>query len=292
MVRSLSSAAALALFVVILGPLCSVAVAQSQEEQEAPFLLTLKGSSVIVNYTPGGLDRAYHIQARLQLLAADFSKDVKNPLRLRVFVLNRDEWARFGFGVPYGLPGRIRGSTLAVPWMGDEGTVQLWTQIQGFPPPPLRGIPLKGTAEQAATLALTDLLTEVEAARLLMSMGGVRGEKPWVHQVLAHLVARGAFQRYEGPRMPQIDAFFDGLGRGERQIPLERYAGGLDLRTLLWFESSFQDGARRVLANGKRNEASAIVKMVRKSGGMLTERALLERHPELRTWLVETFGED
>ena len=122
-------------------------------------------------------------------------------------------------------------------------------------------------------------------------MGGVRGEVPWVHQVLANLVARSAFQRYEGPRMPQIDDFFDALGPGGGPIPLERYAAGLDLETLLWFESRFQDGARRILASGKRNEGPAIVKMARKAGGLLTERALLERHPELRVWLAEAFGE-
>jgi len=280
----------LALVIVALGPLREAIAAAPQEEPRAPFLLTLKGNAVVVNYTPGGLDRAYHIKARLDLLTTDFSKLVKNPLRLRVFVLTRDEWAQFGFGLPYGLPGRIRGSTLAVPWMGDEGTVQLWTGIQGFPPPPLPGIPMRGTAEEAATLALADLLTEVEAARILITMGGVRGEVPWVHQVLAHLVARSAFERYEGPRMPQIDAFFDGLGPGEDPIPLERYTAGLDLQTLLWFEARFQDGARRILASGKRNEAAAIVKMARKAGGLLTEQALLERHPELRNWLVESFG--
>jgi hypothetical protein len=271
----------------------TIAVAVSaapQQEKPPPFLLTLKGETVLVNYTPGGLDRAYHVQQRLQLLAEDFVKVVKNPLRLRVFVLNRDEWNEFGFGLPFGLPGRIRMSTLAVPWLGDEGTIELWTRILGAPPPPLAGIPLKGTAEEATTLAYSDLLTEVEAARVLMTMGGVRGEKPWVHQVLVHVLARDAFLRYEQARMGEIDGFFQSLGRSAPMAPLERYAEGLDLETLLWFESRFQDGARRVLENGKRNEVREIVKMTRKAGGMLSEKALLERHPQLISWLAESFG--
>jgi hypothetical protein len=264
--------------------------ATPQESQPPPFLLTLKGASVIVNYTPGGLDRAYHVQRRLELLVEDFTKSVKNPLRLRVFVLNRDEWSEFGFGLPFGLPGRIRASTLAVPWLGDEGTIELWTRIMGSPPPPLPGIPMRGTAEEATTLAYSDLLTEVEAARALMTMGGVRGEIPWVHQVLAHLLARDAFIRYEGPRLAEIDGFFADLGRSQPIAPLERYVEGLDLETLLWFESRFQDGARRVLENGKRNEAREIIKMARKAGGTLTEGALLGRHPQLIGWLAEAFG--
>ena len=236
-----------------------------QDEAPPPFLLTLRGNYVVVNYTPGGLDRAYHIKMRLDLLAADFSKWVGTPIRLRVFVLTRDEWGQFGFGVPDGLPGRIRGSTLAVPWAGDAGTIDLWTEIQGDPPPPLVGTPMRGTAEEAATMALADLLTEVEAARILLTMGSVRGEVPWVHQILPHLVARAAFVRYEGPRLPEIDDFFAGLGGGDRQVSLERYTGGLDLPTLLWFESRFQDGARLILENGKRNEVREIIKQARKA---------------------------
>lgn len=291
MSRTARPSHALVVALILVGSSSSAVFARPQGDAPPPFLLTLRGGSVVVNYTPGGLDRAYHVKARFELLASDFSKWVRNPIRLRVFVLTRDEWSQFGFGVPYGLPGRIRGETLAVPWAGDDGTVRLWTEIRGEPPPPLPGIPLRGTAEEAATLAMADLLTEVEAVRILLTAGGLRGEQPWVHQLLAHLVARAAFARYEGPRLPEIDAFFAGLGTGERSIALDRYTEGLDLATLLWFESRFQEGARLVLENGKRNEVAEIIKRTRKAGGLLTEAELLERHPQLRGWLDESFSE-
>lgn len=263
----------------------------SPQSSQQPFLLALRGKTVVLNYTPGALDRAVHLQRRLELLGNDFARWAGAAAQLRVFVLSREEWAKFGFLLPYGLPGRIGGNTLAVPSFGDAGTVELWTQIRGFAPPPLPGIPMKGTAEEAASLALSDLLMEVEAARVLLSVGAVRGEVAWLHQVLAHLLARTAFERYEETRMPEINAFFDSLGVGvQGSLPLDRYAQGLDLETFLWFESCFQDGARVVMESAKGNQAKALVKRARKSGGVLTETVFFERYPEMRAWLAKTFA--
>jgi hypothetical protein len=262
----------------------------TSQEGQAPFLLVLKGQAAFVNYTPGALDRATHIQRRIELLAVEFSRKVKLPLRVRIFVLNRDEWAQFGFGVPYGIPGRIRGTTLAVPSLGDQGTVDLWTGILGVEVPPLPGIPMKGSAVEATTLAMADLLTEVEATRLLLSSAGLRGETPWVHQVLAHLVARIAFVRFEEVRMPEIDAFFEAIGPGTSKYPLERYSQGLDLETLLWFESRFSRGARVVFESArKKNELRKFLRSTLESGGLLTEEALLAKYPALTGWLEESF---
>ena len=266
-------------------------IGAAPQEGPAPFLLALKGKATVVNYTPGALDRAAHIQRRIELLAVDFSKQVKQQLRVRIFILSRDEWSQVGFALPYGLPGRIRGTTLAVPALGDAGTVSLWTGILGSPPPPLPGIPLKGTAEEASTLAMADLLTEVEAARLLLSAAGIRGDEVWVHQVLAHMVARMAFKSYEEPRLGEINAFFERLARGSERYALGRYSQGLDLATLLWFESRFHRGSRVLLEGDHKNGGRAILKLAMKHGGLVTAQAMLERHPELRDWLAEAFGE-
>lgn len=258
---------------------------------ERPFLLTLRGDIATLNYTPGSLDRAVHVQQRLELLGHDFSRWAEHGAKLRVFVLSRDEWARFGFLLPYGLPGRIGDNTLAVPSYGDEETVRLWAEIRGEPLEPLPGRPLKGTAVEAAGLALSDLMMEVEAVRVLLASAGLRGESQWLHQVLAHLVARTAFQRYEEPRLPQIDAFFASLGRRvTAKLPVERYAPGLDLEDFLWFESRFYDGARRLMESGKKSDAKALLKRARKNDGMLTTAAFFELCPHMRGWLPETFS--
>lgn len=266
------------------------AAPEATETQERPFLLALRGNVVTINYTPGALDRAVHVQRRLELLAYDFSRWTGVEVKLRVFVLSRDEWTKFGFMLPYGLPGRIGESTLAVPSYGDATTVELWNRIRGVPLVPLPGIPLKGTAEEAASLALSDLMMEVEAARVLLSIGGVRGETPWLHQILAHLLARAAFERYEAPRMSEIDALFASLGQQvPAPLPIERYAPGLDLDSFLWFESRFNDGARTVMESGKKNETKALIKQAMKSSRALTQQAFFDLHPEMRHWLADTF---
>jgi hypothetical protein len=269
--------------------LALVPLGGTSQEAPPPFLLVLKGQAAYVNYTPGALDRAIHIQRRIELVAVDFSKLTKMQIRVRVFVLSRDEWGQFGFGLPYGLPGRIRGTTLAVASLGDPGTVSLWTDILGVAPPPLPGIPIKGTAQEASTLAMGDLLTQVETARILLSSGGIRGEVGWVQQVLAHLVARVAFERYESARLENINNFFAQLGQGASGHTLAQYSQGLDLKTLLWFESRFHQGARLVLEGGKKNEGRELFKAAVKNGGLVTEQMMLERYPQLRVWLDEAF---
>ncbi len=284
-----------AALVAIVGLFCTGSPAPAQDAQppqgQQPFLLALRGQTVFINYTPGALDRAVHVQRRLELVGHDFQRWAATEVRLRVFVLTRDEWAQFGLHLPFGLPGRAPGGTLAVPSYGDSGTVELWTNIRGVPPPPLSGIPMKGTAVEASSLALSDLLMEVEAARVLLSIGGIRGESVWVHQVLAHLLARTAFTLYEHGRLPEITAFFDSL-QGPRTEPLslDRYAAGLDLETLLWFESRFQDGARVLMEATKKNEAKTLIRLARKNGGLLTEAALLELSPDMRAWRDSAFA--
>jgi hypothetical protein len=274
------------------GLLCSLlAASQPSIAQEAqPFLLALRGQSVIINYTPGALDRAVHVQRRLELVANDFARWSGTRSRLRVFILSRDEWGQVGFHAPFGIPGHIPDATLAVPSYGDAGTVELWTRVRGVELAPLPGTPIKGTAQEAASLALSDLLMEVEAARVLLSVAQLRGESPWLHQVLAHLIARQAFETYETARMPEITAFFDSLaGRVRSPLALDRYTPGLDLETLLWFESRFQDGAREVMASGGRNQAKQLVKRAGKTGGVLTEADFFARFPEMRDWLARSF---
>ena len=267
------------------------AAPQSPEASDRPFLLTLRGEIATVNYTPGSLDRAVHVQRRLELLARDVGRWTGTPVRLRVFVLSREEWGKFGFLLPYGLPGRIGVDTLAVPAAGDSETVRLWTDICGAPLEPLPGRPLKGTAVEAASLALSDLLMEVEAARLLLALTGFEAEWPWLHQVTAHLLARAAFERYEEGRLPQIDELFARLGHGVAEpLPIERYAPGLDLETFLWFESRFYDGARHVMASGGKNEARSLLKRVRKASGTLSETTFYELFPDLRDWRATAFA--
>lgn len=279
-----------AAFVALIGGgICQV---RAQTGGGQPFLLTLPGDAVVVNYAPGSLDRAYHVQQRLELLVGDASRWSGERLRLRVFVLGRAEWSEMGVGLPYGLPARLPGDVLAVPAAGDDGTVALWTRLRGAPPPALPGRPLAGTPQEAASLALSDLLTEIEAARTLLALARLRGETPWVHQVMAHLLALSAFERYERARLDEIGRFFSDLGRQVSETPaLERYTEGLDLATLLWFESRFHAGARRVLDDGKKNEAKVVLKLARKNGGVLRRAALLERYPALADWLRSSFAE-
>ena len=91
--------------------------------------------------------------------------------------------------------------------------------------------------------------------------------------------------------MAEIDEFFDSLAGGlATPLPLNRYAAGLELETLLWFESRFQDGARELMGSSKKNEIRVLIKQAAKNGGALSESAFFELYPEMRGWLERTFA--
>ena len=119
----------------------------------------------------------------------------------------------------------------------------------------------------------------------------MRGEVLWLHQVLAHLVARTAFENYEAGRLPKIDGFFDSLSaKVPERLALDQYAPGLDLDSYLWFESRFHEGARLVMQSTKKNEAKVLLKEAKKSSLAVSEEAFLESFPDMRTWLAESFA--
>ena len=107
-------------------------------------------------------------------------------------------------------------------------------------------MPVRGTAEEAASLVPSDLLAQVEAARAGFYATGMRTTAPWVEDLVVHLVALAAFERNEAGRMPQVDAFFELLIRRGQAEPSKAPAL-LDPNRLV---SSITDTRQRLAAEG------------------------------------------
>src|SRR5688572_26625519 len=131
-------------------------------------LLNLRGARSQLRYTPGALDRAAHVQARLDTLAADFANWSGKRFALQGYVLGPEDWAAADMTAAYGLPERTGPGTVAVPAWGDERTVALWRDLLGGALPWGSGLPVRGTPEEAASLALSDLLLQSALAKLFL----------------------------------------------------------------------------------------------------------------------------
>lgn len=256
------------------------------------FLLRLAGDRTEIRYAPGALDRAANLQTRLEMTARFYRKWTKIEIAPHIFVLTHDNWREAGYGVAYGLPIRIGAQGLAVPALGDDETVALWTALLDGHLPVVDGFLFRGTAQEAASLVLADVLVQRAAGEMLVDRMDIRFEQPWMRELAVHLVTQAVQARIEPGRVPVLDALY--LMLAQRHLPgtesVRDYRPDLPLADWLWFESQFHVGARLVVARaGDKDAVKALRSLVKKGGGSLTLDGLLRRFEDLRDWLHQSF---
>ena len=249
-------------------------------------LPSLSGSSAIVHYVPGYLDRANHVLRRVDLLASDLAKRGRKPLPLVAVVVPRELWEGASLGRPYGLPVAVSAMTIMVPAEGDQTVAEQWKRWLGSDLPALRGHPLRGTPEGASALAIADLFLQREIAGLFALRHGLVGEDPWIRGVFSHLVALVVFDRYEASRMQEIEMVYRRL---ESQIPLALAGEEPSVRPVeSWLHSQaeyFATALSIYRAHGSR-ALRRVLKEARRGDGNLDSRRLVRLFPELSKWLA------
>lgn len=256
------------------------------------FLLELPGDLVPIRYTPGSLDRAVAVQDQLGDLVEDFKSWSRAKSAVVVLLLSRDEWQGAGLESKYGVPEPAGGLGLAMSAFGDDDTVELWKGLLGTRLPTQADQPNLGTPEQAASLAVGDLIALVDAARICLLAGGITGDQPWVNGVMAHIVALSVVMGRAEMRLPEMRMVFSALatnGGGPGAYPLAAAIKPPSLSARLWFEGQYFGAASLVAGEEGKAPAKAVLKQVRKDGGQVRAADLLARYPELGTWLNSSF---
>lgn len=255
------------------------------------FLLTLPGERVEVHYTPGSLDRAARLQTRLQLVTRTFSRKADHDLSVVVFMLSREEWEQAGYPVPYGLPVRVGLQGLAVPAAGDDGTVALWTGLLQGGLPQVRGLPLRGTPEQASTMVMADLMSQLLVSEILVDTAGMVGDAPWVRGLMTHASFLYGIRQHDLGRMGDLDVMYRRLAESseKRHWSARDYGPNLELEEWMWFQAAFHFGAQAILEEEGKGTLGKLEKLSRKKEG-LSGDALLLRYEALNEWFQTTFS--
>lgn len=251
----------------------ALVLAPAPAAAQSDFLLALAGPPVTVRYTPGALDRADHVQRRFTLLVAETGRKQLNLQLIEVELRDEDQWRRLGLPEPFGLAAITAAGTLALPAWGSDSTVSLWRRLLGGRLPTVGGTPLRGSAEEAASLTAVDLAGQVEAARLVLARLGLTGSEPWVDDLLACALAVSAIQRHEPARWPEARHLFASLAAAPDAATDER----------LW-RLRLAAAAERIGAEAGKQPVRPLFKLARKGRGPLAAATLLERYPWLRAW--------
>ena len=259
---------------------------------DLPLLLDLPGDLAPVRYTPGALDRAAAVQARFELLCAEFARTRFQATAIVIYVLSPEDWAAAGLTSAYGDPVALGTDALVVPAWADAEMVARVRGWLGGEIPQSIGLPLLATREEAGALGVSDILAQIAAGRLLAKRARLAGDRAWIAPVMEHVVARLAWDRFEPGRMREIAALLDGMAARESRPgghALTEWSENLPLPGRAWFETRFLRGADLIVTTrGSR----ATRRMLNKSiVGVepLTEAMLLKEVPALAGWLATSF---
>lgn len=258
-----------------------------------PEYLLLPGRAVDLRYTPDALDRATQAQRRLEEIAATFAAIEGAPVRLGALVLDREAWTKALPGREWGLPAKAGPLVFALPAEGDGETVRRMRARTGGWLPSLAGEPLRGTAEEAASLAVADALLQLGLAREFLGERGLRGAEPWVEALLAQVVARLAWERTDPGQMAGVAGLFDRLaaasGRG-RPLRLSDYRRDSPLDEDLAFQAAFLRGADLFWVEMGERGATRFLKRLLRARLPVGRAALEKEVPGLGAWELEHFA--
>ncbi|MEO8505924.1 MAG: hypothetical protein ABI609_18660 [Acidobacteriota bacterium] len=273
----------------VVAALCLTSPARSaqpgDESRVLADLLRLPSDTAPVLYSPGALDRAAHVQKRLESVVKDVHSWAGVDLDLHGLVLAPEDWQALHVSRPYGIP-QVVAAGLAVPAWGDEHSVAFWQRYLGAGLPWGGGTPLLGSTEEAASVGLADTFLQVECGRFAAAKTvGIRGPE-WIAELLAHVVALSAVMVHEEERLPEIAAGYARLANHWPAAPaVSAFSAEIDFDTWLSYQPVFHRGAEIVLAKDGRKAAKNLLRLPRGNGGQLMTGDLLKRYPALAEWL-------
>lgn len=266
-----------------------------------PQFLTISGQRAAVGFLPGGLDRADHVLRRLDNLTAFFRRwSPELPVPMSAYLVDRAHWKEIGLPGLYGLPLRTSPSSVFVPAGGDEELVRMWRSALGLDILPMvPGVPVVGTPEEAASLALADVLMQTEAARGYAVAARLQGRAGWVQEAAAHVAALVAFRQTEPQRTDELRDFFARLRSrmgGPKRYDAEHFSQALqrgqeeEIKAWLWYQGVFFAAAEVIVKKDGKRAIQRLLKLRAANGRSLSDAALLKRYPGLRDWHSEWFS--
>lgn len=289
-------------FILICGLLAAAPLLAASAPYKAPtrlhgppdgaYLVSLPGDFATVRYTPFSLDRAARLQNRLELALRSWERWAGKEVQVTAFVLTREEWERSGYSVAYGMPVRVGRAAIAVPALGDDGTVALWNEVLEGILPQVQGAPLRGTPQQVSTMILADIVAQLLVAEIVIDQVGLAGNEDWVRGLNTHVASLDFVRRKEAARLPDLDSMYSRIiqRRGEKVMSSRDYQPDLNLKDWLYFQACFHFGAQTILAKEGKGALKKLRKLRKKDGAVLQADRMLRHYKDLDTWYHNYFS--
>ena len=254
-------------------------------------LVTMPGDLVFMRYSLGALDRAARLQLKLRQMLFAFQRWADSELVMTVYVLTPNEWRDSGINMPYGVPVRVGHSSLAVPAVGDQRTALLWQQLN-VTPPSSPDLPSRGAPEHGPSMVMADVLSMLFIGEILVDRGNLSGDEYWVRGLLTHLASVEFMQRSGDITVRELDLLYRQVlsQRPSKAMAASDLRPEIGMRDWLWFQANFHQGAKILREEEGRGVWKKLRKLRKRSGGVLTGAALLDKYEPLRDWYYDSFA--
>lgn len=271
-------------FVLLSGLSLAVLALSPAAANDPAGLIRLHGSVIAAHYSPGSLDRASRLQARLDPMLRELGRQTRLSPRLTLYVLDRESWERQGLGVPYGMASASSIGTVAYPASADERSIELWRRLLDGRIPLAPDAPTHTDPQQAAALDVADLLVETDLMRNLLSGLSLLPGEPWLDVVLSQAAARSIALRIEPSRSARLSDLYRSLAPQLATVPIapsELASGALGAEQRARLEAALGPAAETVLDADGNNVVKALAKLRKKGDGRVSTSAVLEHWPAL-----------
>lgn len=261
-------------------------------EPAAGNLLPLPGDWATFRYSFGSLDRAANLQTRFEVALRLLERWTNRRVEVATYVLTRDEWEASGYSVEYGVPVRVGRNAIAVPALGDDGTVALWSRVLDGMLPQVQGLPIRGTPQHAATLVLADIVAQLLMAEIVIDEVGLAGDSLWLRGLMTHVASLDFARRKDAGRIRDLDNMYRVLHQQRRDLRYSSrdYDADLDLRDWLWFQGHFHAGANLILEREGKGALKRLRKLAKKDHGVLRGERVLRDFKGLEDWFAASFS--
>ena len=251
----------------------------------------MPGDVVFMRYPLGALDRAARLQLKLTQMLLSSQRWSGSQLVMTVYVLTADEWRDAGINMPYGIPVRVGHSSLAVPAAGNNETAQLWQQLQvTLPSSP--DLTSRGGPAHGPSLVMADVISLLFVGEILVDRAELAGDEFWVRGLLAQLASVEFMQRSGDITVRELDLLYRQVlsQRPSKALAASDLRPEIGMRDWLWFQAHFHSGAKILREEEGRGLWKKLKKLKKRSGGVLTGAALLDKYEPLRDWYYNSFA--
>ena len=141
-------------------------------------------------------------------------------------------------------------------------------------------------------MVMSDVISMLFVGEILVDHADLSGDEFWVRGLLTHLASVEFMQRSGDITVRELDLLYRQVRaqRPAKAMAASDFRSEIGMRDWLWFQAHFHQGAKILREEEGRGVWKKLQKLRKRSGGVLTGAALLDKYEALHDWYYGSFA--